>query len=224
MVHHSLPSVTIVLRDPRSAPALLGAAYVIAYVLYVVLGFSALMLLSDEKWKTCPSANSHGCQIQDLYNLNFASYRLRVVAVFLNLYPALNISVYPVVSITLRNNLRKLFGMPPFEETPVFSPGNLATTLLATGPPIVVALFTDKVQAVVTVTGCYAGAAIMLVLPALLVTGLRRKTEAEAEALPTVTSTEMAPIGKAPAAPRGAIRAWLPTGGARAVLGFAAVL
>lgn len=55
---------------------------------------------------------SFPCQIQSLYTYNFLSFRFpsKVVAYYLGLFPVFTLtSNYPLIAITLRNNMMKIF-------------------------------------------------------------------------------------------------------------------
>ena len=57
----------------------------------------------------CLDQDGPACRIQGPYTLNFASYHVRLVAHFLTLFPVFTLtSNFPLISITLRNNVRAL--------------------------------------------------------------------------------------------------------------------
>ena len=52
------------------------------------------------------STHIYPCKIEDLFNKNFVT--IPVVGALCNLYPMLNVSSVPVITITLRNNLMQV--------------------------------------------------------------------------------------------------------------------
>lgn len=176
MIHHSIPGLVFPLRRHRSAAKAIARSYLLAYLIYFVLGFLALLSFSDVQWSTCPNFPSHPCDIQALFNTNFASSDFQWAAKFIVCYPILVISVFPLVAITLRNNLKALCGA---QTAPAARAGGvdwrtLGFTSLAVGPPFLVASVTRDVQVVMTYVGGYFGLSLMFLVPTLLVLYARR--------------------------------------------------
>ena len=69
---------------------------------------------------------------------------------------------YPIIAITLRNNLRTLF--PQYTS----NSAQYAFSLIAIVPPVIVAYCTQDVELLTSVTGAYAGVGIQYITPALL--------------------------------------------------------
>merc|ERR1719174_2539268 len=90
MVHHSLPGLISPLEDQLDGPKVLRNAYGISYVLYLVLGYTGL--------------RAFGSGIDPLYSLNFDQAALKS-------YPLLMLAIYPIVAITLRNNVLGAFSL-----------------------------------------------------------------------------------------------------------------
>merc|ERR1712235_142412 len=113
--------------------------------------------------------------IQDIYTLNFL-LDCKVCPVdflryFLALFPVLTLSSsFPIITVTLRNNLKSLFGRE--NDTSLFS--RLFFPILAMAPPVTLAAFTDDLETLVGITGSYAGAFIQYVIPVALVYCSRR--------------------------------------------------
>ena len=132
----------------------------------------------------------------DVYTLVFADYPNRVVSIFLQAFPVFVLSAnFPIISITLRNNLIMLGNK--FADS-AKDPGGGAQhstgaggvwaglgrrggaacggawvrhadvlyPTLAIGPPIVVAYFTEDVEVLISYTGSYAGVGIQYIIPA----------------------------------------------------------
>jgi len=193
---------------------------------------------------------------QELYNDNFerlANYGMKWMSDFLDAYPVLMVALYPLITITLRNNLRAFvtqFQSKTRERREktrerrasrasmgsgtrgrsrsraasnpnmvVTSPvgralldtvtghiddemsddeeveaederlSGIVYTLMAALPPLGVAYATTDVQVVSTVTGAYAGLAVMFVIPCLLVFYARKRVAKMDGALLTSINT-----------------------------------
>lgn len=152
MCHHSIPSVIIPLADKGKTLKVVLVDYIIVLLYSSVMVFTAVI-------------NKPASQINPLYSLNFSDHPVGMVAKFLSLYPVFTLSSnFPLICITLRNNLMALF---PFSKELFFS--QQIFTLVALMPPVVVAVFVHDVGQLVSLTGSFAGLAIMFVTPGLLV-------------------------------------------------------
>ncbi|RQM20391.1 hypothetical protein B5M09_011920 [Aphanomyces astaci] len=78
---------------------------------------------------------------------------------------------FPIIAITLRENLRTLFHANSSQHVSDMT----MFGLLAIVPPLVIAFFTEDVGMLVGVTGAYAGLAIQWVIPASFVYCLRQR-------------------------------------------------
>lgn len=88
---------------------------------------------------------------------------------FLTLFPVFTLSTsFPIIAITLRNNLKQLFLQREEIEYNFFT-RRLLFPLLALIPPTALALVTSDISFLVGITGSYAGAGVQYVVPALLV-------------------------------------------------------
>eukprot|EP01029_Cantina_marsupialis_P007347 TRINITY_DN181246_c0_g1_i1.p1 TRINITY_DN181246_c0_g1~~TRINITY_DN181246_c0_g1_i1.p1 ORF type:complete len:468 (-),score=108.41 TRINITY_DN181246_c0_g1_i1:242-1645(-) len=175
MLHHSIPGLVSPIRPSRKIKPAIFVGYIIGVVLYIILCGSAMFAFGDIADPKCLDHNSEACKIQDMYNLNFASFHLQWVAKFLNVYPTMMVAIFPLIAITTRNNIAQLVGV----DSSKLGEGGITKqqilfTFIATIPPIVVALCTKNVQAVSSITGGYAGLAIMFVIPAVMVTYARK--------------------------------------------------
>ncbi|KAF0717701.1 Aste57867_2150 [Aphanomyces stellatus] len=162
MCHHSLPGIIAPISTKRSVRYILASAFIAVFVLYIVLACSATFRFRPE-------------DIQDVYTLNFFSYPNAFIAYFLSLFPVFTLgTTFPIICITLRENLRTLF-----HTNPVSHLNDLTFFgLLAVGPPLVVALCTDDVGMLVVITGAYAGLGIQWIIPAAFVYTLRVRLQA----------------------------------------------
>lgn len=194
MCHHSLPSLVTPWRDKRRLFPLLAADYLLILGFYTLLSFTGIF--------TFP-------RLHDMYTLDFQPNsgtdsiipHIPVLQYFLSLFPVFTLSTnFPIIAITLRNNLRSLF----LREEPsrqhrsnsLLSSSSSSTAgaappakpschqilverfffpLLALLPPILVALATESVEFLVGFTGSYAGAVIQYIIPVALVHRARKQ-------------------------------------------------
>lgn len=160
MCHHSVPSIILPLADKRKTLQVVLVDYVIVLLYCGIIVFSAVV-------------NKPASAILPLYTLNFSDYSVTVLAKFLSLYPVFTLSSnFPLICITLRNNLMALF---PISKSLIFS--QQIFTLVALMPPVVIAVFTHDVGQLVALTGSFAGLAIMFVTPGLLALYSRKKLD-----------------------------------------------
>lgn len=103
MCHHSLPSLVTPWRDKRHLFSLLAADYLLILGFYTLLSFTGIF--------TFPV-------LHDMYTLDFQPNsgtdaiipHIPVLQYFLSLFPVFTLSTnFPIIAITLRNNLRSLF-------------------------------------------------------------------------------------------------------------------
>ncbi|XP_078367593.1 transmembrane protein 104 homolog isoform X2 [Oculina patagonica] len=159
MCHHSLPSIILPLADKRRTLRVILVDYIIVLLYCSTIVFSAVL-------------NKPASAISQLYTLNFSEHSVTVLAKFLSIYPVFTLSSnFPLICITLRNNLLALFPISKlFFSQQIF-------TLIALIPPVVVAVFVHDVGQLVALTGSLAGLAIMFVTPGLLVLYSREKLD-----------------------------------------------
>eukprot|EP00026_Physarum_polycephalum_P008418 Phypoly_transcript_08502.p1 GENE.Phypoly_transcript_08502~~Phypoly_transcript_08502.p1 ORF type:complete len:470 (+),score=23.36 Phypoly_transcript_08502:93-1502(+) len=167
MCHHSLPSIITPVTNKKGIHKVMGLDFLFVFLAYITLCLTAQFAFGTETNPTC-TRESRGfvpCTIQQLYNLNFASYNVRVIADFLALYSLFTLTTnYPLIAITLRNNV--LLAVPERWGRPKvrYAIVSLAASII----PIIVALITQSVDKLVSFTGSYAGLGIQMVIPALL--------------------------------------------------------
>lgn len=169
MCHHSLPSLVTPIKNKNQIFNLLAADYFLILLFYALLSFTAIFAFDN---------------INDVYTLNFFpnsnsdSQQLitdsKFLQYFLLLFPVFTLSSnFPIIAVTLRNNLKTLFYNPekPFHWfiDRIFFP------LLAIIPPLIIAIITDEVEFLVGITGSYAGSGIQYIIPALLVYFARKE-------------------------------------------------
>ncbi|EDQ85587.1 uncharacterized protein MONBRDRAFT_34179 [Monosiga brevicollis MX1] len=166
MCHHSLPSMITPMTTKRNVNGVLISDFALILGFYCLLCFTAVFRFP-------------GGTLEDLYTLNFKHFQSSFVSYFLGLFPVFTLSAnFPIIAITLRNNLALLLAKPNGQpRSPIIE--RVAYPLLAILPPFVVAFFTENVEFLVGITGSYAGVGIQYVIPACLVLFGRRRLERE---------------------------------------------
>lgn len=161
MSQHSLPSLLIPIKEKHKIAKILSLDYFFVAVLYLVLALTGIFAFSH---------------LEDLYTLNFIptkgekSIVMEGVEYFLTLFPVLTLTTsFPLIAITLRNNLQTLFIEKHNFETQNYFIRRLVFPLSAIIPPFIITFNTENVQSLVSFTGCYGGAIIQYVIPTALV-------------------------------------------------------
>lgn len=92
----------------------------------------------------------------------------QILYYFLILFPVFTLSTsFPIITITLRNNLKQLCLTRPESEYNFFV-RRLLFPFLALIPPTILAIITSNISFLVGITGSYAGAGIQYIVPACL--------------------------------------------------------
>lgn len=167
MCHHSLPGLIAPFTNKQYVVRQLALDYALICVFYVLLAFTGSFAFA---------------KLSDLYTLNFVPSSLNMngifmemIEYFLALFPVFTLSTsFPIIAITLQNNLKALFLDANMMDRYNFVLRRLTFPTLAIVPPIVVALLTHNVQYLVEFTGSFAGAAIQYIIPATFVWSARR--------------------------------------------------
>ena len=162
MCQHSLPSLVTPIKNKQKLTSILAADYICIFLFYVLLGLTAIFCFTSD-------------QLKDIYTLNFVdtceATDITFVRYFLGLFPVVTLSTsFPIIAVTLRNNLKALF-----KPSTSFIINRLLFPTLAIGPPIVAAFITNNVTVLVGFTGSYAGAAVQYFIPAFLVLLARKE-------------------------------------------------
>uniref|UniRef100_A0AAY4AS39 Amino acid transporter transmembrane domain-containing protein n=1 Tax=Denticeps clupeoides TaxID=299321 RepID=A0AAY4AS39_9TELE len=167
MCQHSLPSLVTPISDKRRMGSLVLFDYVLILAFYSLLSFTAIFCFDS-------------ALLHDMYTLNFTDncdvLNVPFLRYFLGLFPVFTISTnFPIIAVTLRNNWKTLFhrdgGTYPWLVDRVIFP------LITLVPPILVAFCTHNLEALVGITGAYAGTGIQYIIPAFLVFLSRRHLE-----------------------------------------------
>lgn len=167
MCHHSLPGIIAPFVNKQYVIRQVGLDYVLICCFYLLLALTGIFAFKH---------------LDDLYTLNFvpknfekADLFVEFIQYFLGLFPVFTLSTsFPIIAITLQNNLKALFLDVNVLERYNFAVRNLVFPTLAVVPPVVVALSTHNLKSLVEFTGSYAGVLIQYVIPATLVFFARR--------------------------------------------------
>ncbi|KAH8379897.1 hypothetical protein KR009_007832 [Drosophila setifemur] len=169
MCHHSLPSLLAPLKHKSMVSKILSLDYIIICAFYILLAMTGIFAFE---------------RIEDLYTLDFLPYDLEYIDFwsglmicidyFLALFPIFTLSTsFPIVAITLKNNLQALFlDMSQYDSYSPFV--RLLFPLCAIIPPFCVTYFTESLSSLVAFTGSYAGTGIQYLIPVFLVYYSRR--------------------------------------------------
>lgn len=166
MCHHSLPSLITPIKNKKQIKSLLSLDYLLICCFYIFLALTGAFAFAN---------------LNDLYTLNFVpsadqnSLFLKIVEYFLALFPVFTLSAsFPIIAITLRNNLKTLFLDTTQLNSYNFMVRNIVFPLLTIIPPFIVTFYTDNVVSLVGFTGSYAGTGIQYLIPIFLVYSARK--------------------------------------------------
>lgn len=169
MCHHSLPSLITPIKDKSLLNRFLACDYFLILIFYLLISFTGIFAIKD---------------INDIYTLNFLPSNdsdtdvitnVKFIQYFLALFPVFTLSTnFPIIAITLRNNLKAIGYNPSRPYT--FVVDKVVFPLLTLIPPLGVSLATNQVEFLVGITGSYAGAGIQYIIPAMLVYLARKQT------------------------------------------------
>lgn len=174
MCHHSLPGIVTPMRNKSHLQRIAALAYGSVVVVYI------LLLVS--------SGFAFGVTVKDPLTFSFPAEQYGFVGNLLFLFPVFTLSsTFPMLSITLRNNIGTLLHFlyntetsPPPEES---SLRRLVLTLVAVVPSTLLSYFAKhaniSVDELVGFTGAFAGCAVMLIIPTALVYCSRKVFTAE---------------------------------------------
>lgn len=175
MCHHSLPGIITPMREKSLISRVTFVAFVGIFFIYLLLFISCGL--------------AFGLKAEDPITFNFPPEKYGWIGDLLFLFPVFTLSSnFPMLSITLRNNLDTLLQLITV-KVPVKVDGEecsresfnvdksgrrrVVVTVLAVAPPIVCCVIAEHagldVNSLVGITGAYAGAAVMFIIPACLV-------------------------------------------------------
>lgn len=170
MCHHSLPALITPIQQKRHLKFALSLDYVYICGFYLVLALTGAFAFRN---------------LYDLYTLNFIPSAsetgitfMRLVEYFLALFPVFTLSAsFPIIAITLRNNLQFLFLDMANINSYGFVLRRLFFPLLTLIPPIIVTTNTENIHSLVKFTGSYAGTGIQYIIPIALVYSARKRCQ-----------------------------------------------
>uniref|UniRef100_A0A6M2DYN0 Putative amino acid transporter n=1 Tax=Xenopsylla cheopis TaxID=163159 RepID=A0A6M2DYN0_XENCH len=165
MCHHSIPSLVAPIANKKSLKKLLSCDYFLICLFYIVLALTGTFAFAN---------------LEDLYTLNFLpspdSSVMTLAHYFLALFPVFTLSAsFPIIAITLRNNLQTLFLDNSRIESYNFFMRKLCFPLMAIVPPFLVALGARSLSGLVGFTGSYAGTGVQYLVPIGLVYSARKQ-------------------------------------------------
>lgn len=162
MCQHSLPSMITPISKKRGLTVLLGFDFIAAALFYALITFTAINRF-DHK------------DIDDEYSNNFSpDVAPAVPSYYIRLFPVFTLSTsFPIIGVTLRNNLKLLFHREGREFPFVID--RIVFPLAALIPPVALAFVTENLELLVGITGSYAGVGVQYVIPAMLVWCARHK-------------------------------------------------
>lgn len=165
MCHHSLPGLITPIRGKSHLGVHLSLNYALIAMFYLLLAFTGAFAFAH---------------LSDLYTLNFVpsdneNIFLEIVEYFLALFPVFTLSTsFPIIAITLRNNLQSLFLDTTKLESYNFILRKLIFPIITVIPPILLTYFLEDISILVEFTGSYAGTGIQYFIPTFLVLAARR--------------------------------------------------
>ena len=168
MCHHSIPSIIAPIRSKNKLKSLFAYDYLCIVLFYLLLSLTAVFTFET---------------FEDLYTLNFRPTTRcahsvvdvpKVLAYFISLFPVFTLSSsFPIIGITLRNNLETIFK----SCWKIERKQRILLVIVVLVLPATTSVLTENINFLVGFTGSYAGVAVQYVIPALLVYNARRQAQ-----------------------------------------------
>ncbi|KAI4470213.1 hypothetical protein MML48_1g10843 [Holotrichia oblita] len=168
MCHHSLPNLIAPFAEKQQVVRQLGLDYIFICLFYLLLALTGTFAFKE---------------LYDLYTLNFvpaadSGIFMKIIMYYLSLFPVFTLSTsFPIIALTLQNNLKTRFLDVNAIEHYNFVLRRLTFPTIAVVPPVIVAMYTHNLDALVKFTGAYAGACIQYFIPAFLVLYARKRCQ-----------------------------------------------
>lgn len=165
MCHHSLPALISPIRGKNRLGCHLALDYALISIFYLLLAFTGAFAFSH---------------LSDLYTLNFVptdneNIFLEIIEYFLALFPVFTLSTsFPIIAITLRNNLQSLFLDVTRLDSYNFVLRKLLFPIVTVVPPVLLTYYLEDIGVLIEFTGSYAGTGIQYLMPTFLVVSARR--------------------------------------------------
>jgi len=105
MLHHSVSGLIYPLRPQIKINQNFAIGFMLQFLIAVT--HTILGVMAFGKYKN--SCEKFPCKIQEIFNMNYQG--IPFLGAFIQFFPVLGIAVFPVVAITLRNNLMQIFGI-----------------------------------------------------------------------------------------------------------------
>ncbi|KAL2632760.1 hypothetical protein R1flu_004239 [Riccia fluitans] len=167
MCQHGIPGIITPIANKKNIMQLTGAVFGLVFIIYLVLFIGCLL--------------AFGADVLDPVTFNFPPQVYGFIGDALFLFPVFTLSSnFPMLLITLRNNLDTLFQLTyRGSKSSQADKGDLAwqrqiiLTLIAVVPPVVCAFVAEhfgfSVDSLVGISGAFAGCIIMFIIPASFV-------------------------------------------------------
>ena len=156
MVQNSLPTILTPVNKKRNLKLVMLLDFVAVLLCNALIGLTAVYAFGEDN-------------IQDVYTLNFSNPT--IIKYALQLFPVFTLSTnFPILGITLRENLKTLFLRNNIEEqnSDIFI-RKCIFPLITVIPPIIISYNVYDVGLLISITGAYPGAILQYMIPAMLV-------------------------------------------------------
>lgn len=191
--HHSVSGIVYPVRPQSSIKPMflysniIGSIFLCVEAMLAWVAFGALThpCVEPDDWnvthKGIPFVEEFPCAVSALYNENFLD--IPFISQVVNFYPMLNIAAVPILNITLRNNLLDVLPIKAFLKKQNFCLFLLDDhkpmikgiwSIILTIPVISIVTWYRDVQTLVTYTGGFCGAFILLIIPVTMVSYARQ--------------------------------------------------
>ncbi|VVC26902.1 Hypothetical protein CINCED_3A024996 [Cinara cedri] len=170
MCHHSIPSVISPIKNKNKILLKVAANFLFIYSLYICLCMTGVFAFP---------------KVDDLYTINFIPSQdsglfYKFIDSILVLFPVLTISIsFPVIAITLRNNLQVMF----LPNDAHWMWRRIVIPLFSLITPVLLAAFVTGLEDLVSIVAVYAGSGIQYVTPALLIMAARSEIPQQVAAI-----------------------------------------
>ena len=180
--HHSISGIIYPVRPQKNIKKMFLWSNIIGSCFLLAEAWLAFIVFGNRPTECDAEDAQFPCTVAPLYNENFL--KVPGIGQIANFYPMLNIAAVPILNITLRNNLLDLLPIKRIlrekncclfllDDSKNMVKG--VWSIILTLPVFAVVLFTRNVQDLVTYTGGFCGAFMLLIFPAILVYYARKQ-------------------------------------------------
>lgn len=178
MCHHSIPSLITPIKNKANIYRMILIDYILILSFYLLLSLTGVFTFEHIKDvytlnflpDKCANSSSHTSPIESVPILQY------ILPVFPIFVLATN---FPIIAITLTNNLRTLFSSISNTSGPRSFISRVIVPLIAITPPIILSIFLQDLEKIMGVVGSYSGLAIQWMIPALMVRYARKHVYSE---------------------------------------------